>query len=125
MNRLREVKRLAADAAARTVLRGTLREVHGNISAAARALGESRSMLRRELARLGLRRPDPLGLTARQRAVYELIRGGTPIHAPTLAVALGVTRQAAHDHLKALCRRGLLVRGGDGVYDTARTEARP
>lgn len=55
--RYAEIRRLAADAAGRTVIEATLREVDGNVTAAARALELSARNLRREAIRLGLRAP--------------------------------------------------------------------
>lgn len=49
-----EVKRIAADNAAKTLIEATLRET-GAVCAAARALRMERSNLRREMRRLGLR----------------------------------------------------------------------
>ena len=54
MSLLTEVRRAAADAAARTVIAALLRETGGNLSAAARALGLDAPNLRREMRRVGV-----------------------------------------------------------------------
>jgi transcriptional regulator with GAF, ATPase, and Fis domain len=58
MSVLHDVKHTAADNAARTVILATLRETAWNVRAAARALRVDDNNLRRELRRLGIRRPQ-------------------------------------------------------------------
>lgn len=52
-----DVKHAAADAAAKAKLIQILAETSGNLTAAARVLRIDRRSLRREIVRLGLRRP--------------------------------------------------------------------
>ena len=64
--------------------------------------------------------PDAISATSRERILELLLRSPVPLTVQALAAALGISRNAAHQHVAALERDELIERGS-----SVRTKGRP